>query len=224
MMSVEQTEQLMRWTDAITQLSKQITAAEIEYDAAATIRLERKHKLEELRSQLRQLCDEGAFGESSRPNLFSNAPEQPNQDGIRNLAVPARIISVLEKANVTTLTRLTRIIDGLDLDYSDIENIPGLDTDAINRILGAINDKEDDDEDDSPRIVPYEAPLTSSAVAAAPKNTEGAMKIRVLIDDEESGLVKGQVVSAVVPDTGEAILTLGDEQVMLESNEFELVS
>lgn len=221
--TTEQTNMMLKWQDAIMQVSKQITAAEIEYRDAATVRLERKHKLEELRSRLQQLCDEGPYGDSGTPNLFTSTDE-PSKDSIRLLSVPARIITILEKANITTMSRLHQIVNGTDSDYDDLDCVSGLDTDAVNRILGILNDQLDDEEDDSPRIVPYEAPLTQAAEPAAPKNTEGLMKIRVLVDNEDAGLSKGQLIDAIVPDSGEAVYQMGDETILLESTEFELVS
>lgn len=227
-MTPEQFAMQEKWQNEIMSVSRAITIAQVEYDDAKKIRLEKQHKLEELKTRLKQLGDRGPFGdEDAQPTLFGSVGEQPdNQDSIRKLKLPARIYGLLEKAGVSTFSRLELITNGLDPEYSSgLRDVPNLDEDAINRILSEFNDLCEDDEDDSPTTIPYTAPI-QNAKDGSPKYTEALFTVLVKVDLDGSGIKKGDTVTAEVHDSGQAFVKFGegeDDVLLLESGEFELV-
>lgn len=222
-MNAEMQEQALRWQDEVMTVSKQITAAEGEYQDACTIRLERKHKLEELKGRLKQLCDRGPFGsDDSEPTLFDHVPESEHFTSVRQLKVPNRICQLLEKAGIQSIERLRQVIDGLDDTYPDgLEDVPGIDVDARNRIVSQLQDDEEDEEDDAPATVAYTAPV--SEAKAEPVKVESSkvrIKLSVAVDDWEAG----EELEASIMPTGQAVVFHDDDSSLLEVGEFSIVS
>ncbi|XZE35316.1 hypothetical protein SH501x_000806 [Pirellulaceae bacterium SH501] len=226
-MTPEQYAMQEKWQNEIMSVSRAITIAQVEYDDAKKFRLEKQHKLEELKTRLKQLGDRGPFGdEDAQPSLFGSEPEGAgSDDSIRRLKLPARLYGLLEKAGISTFNRLELVVNGLDPEFSSgLRDVPSLDEDAINRILGEYNDLCGDD-DDTPSTIPYAAPIQEPK-EGTPKNTESSFKIVVKVDLKDAGINKGDTVAAEVHDSGQAFVQYGpseEDVLLLESNEFELV-
>lgn len=223
-MNDDQVEIAAQWQNEVMTLSKQITAAQMEYSDASKVRLERRHKLEELQDNLRRLCDRGPFGsDSDQPTLFD--VEQKDDDSVRQVKVPKRIINLLEQAGISTLSRLRDVIDGVDDGFPEgLESIPGMDVDASKRLLSEFDDAAAEAE--HPASVPYTIPVAAS-VDAMPKVTapKGVM-IRTKV--ELPGVETGESLQATIMPTGQAVVSVetedGPEDALLEVGEFELAT
>lgn len=226
-MNAEMQEKALRWQDEVMTMSKQITAAEGEYQDACTIRLERKHKLDELKGKLKQLCDRGPFGvEDNQPTLFDNLPDEDDEDdstSVRELKVPNRICLLLEKAGIRSVERLRQVIDGLDETYPDgLEGVAGIDVDARNRIISQLIDDDEDKEDDAPATVAYTTPVSESkADTVKLPSSKVTIKLSVDVEDWEAG----EELEASIMPTGQAVVSRGaeDDDALLEAGEFSIV-
>lgn len=66
---------------------------------------------------------------------------EERSDKITDWPFPRRCWSLLTDAGIESITRLHNIIDGTDAEYSTLEQIPGVDYDARDRVLAVLNDE-----------------------------------------------------------------------------------
>lgn len=220
-LTVDREQQVQVWLDEVMTIAKQKAAAQAEYDDACTVRLKKKHTLEELQGKLDALTNRGPYGgESESQGLLDD--NEIDEDSTRTMNFPRRVFDLLDRAGIETVSRLRSIIDGSDAEFvGGLESVTGMDTDARDRIMAQLNDASDDEV--VPETVPYSSPL-STPVVATPKNVVAeTTSIRVKV--QVGNLEPGHVVEAMIMPSGQAIFEPGEgeDSEMLESNEFELV-
>lgn len=219
---------------AVVELQRQLDVADKEFADASTVRLERKHRRDEFRSQLHEKIANGPFAEEKKDpqmRLFDDSAfEDPtddeddeDEDGlIDELQVPAAIRVSLKKLGVETMEDLGLIIDGKNKTYPNgIDDLVTMDVDARKRVLAAYNDQreEPDAEDDH---VPYAPPLPASEpVSPVAGSTEVKIKLKKSIDGTK--LAEGDELTAVKTATGSVIVAYGDgedEKIVVEEGEY----
>jgi hypothetical protein len=218
-MTQEQQQKTLLWIDKIQTIRLELDSLYSEFDAVAARRLELKHSIESKEAKIAKLEKRGPLSseideddEDDQRSLF-DAPVE--EDSIAELNLPKRIRQKLEKSQVTTMTRLQNIVDGLDREFANLESIFGNDHDAVKRIESTLRDE---DEEESPETVsvPYGAPVPTAAVKAeVPSSDKSAIKLKIAMDDMEIGTV----CEATLTGNGQAVL---EDGTLLESGEFEL--
>lgn len=218
-MNQDMQDRLVRWEQEVRSVNKQITAAEVEYKKASDERTERKQQLEELRATLRRLCDRGPYEDEGTPSLLDGLDEVDAEDSIRSIKLPGRIYGILETAGIRTVERLEAIIEGFDEEYDSIDDVPGIDVDAKNRIVSEFQDTQEGAE---PISVPYSSPV-SQPEASEPPASGGDTEIVLNVDIPDSELKKGMTARATLMPTGQAVIELPEgEEIALEVGEFSL--
>lgn len=224
------------WCAAVKDARRKCEVAKKEYEDAATVRLERKHKLEELTCEFNQLVDDGAYKEPVKDpqmRLFDDAEldseeeeDEDDEEGlIDELEVPVKIIVTLKKHGVETMEDLGEIIDGENTSFPNgLSDMADLDVDARNRVAAAFRDTRSLIAAEDGKTV-YSPPLPVS-VQLTPENvTTGVVRIKLKIDLEDIGLKAGNEVEATPTETGEMLVVLGDEddeRFLLQSGEYAL--
>jgi chromosome segregation ATPase len=209
-MTEEMQEQLKSWQEDVMCVSKQITSATSEYEAACEARLEKKRVLEELESTLKELCDRGPFGNSESESLLASADDTGSS--IRTLKMPGRIYTILEKAGVTTLARLEQIIDGFDDEFDDLNAISGMDADTKNRIESELKDSQ--------TATNTVATIPTSAPALLGIPGQPALQVDVV---QIKTNASGAVFEATILPTGQAVVQEDGDIVIFEQDEYQLL-
>ena len=217
-----------RWQENVMLVSKSIKTAEENYREACQHRLECKHILEEYQRRLKVLCDQGPYYEEThQPSLFDQEEDLPeSQTSIREIKVPNKIYSILERNGITTLEQLGRIIDGLDPSYLEgLCSISGLDTDSRNRLLSQYNDYHE--AIDTPESIAVTIPFVHRKAKEPLGPSRGIAKpraIRVTAELPDSNCSAGAIIDAVLMPSGQAMVSLPEKKAfLLEQHQFELV-
>lgn len=225
-MTPEEIAQQERWTKELMSLSREITDVQSDIDDDNKALSEKKKKRDSMLVRLKEMAEQGPFGgENGGPTLWDDVPETPDEDSIRSLKLPTRYYGILEQAGISTISRLREIVDGVDAEYPNLDAIDRMDVDARNRILGEFTDEDEDEDDLSPSSSTLIAPVQES-VEGTPANVEENLKIRILVEFDEIGVKKGDCVSAIVKESGQAFFRYGkteEDTMMLEENEYEMV-
>lgn len=218
-MTQDQQQKTLIWIDRIQTIRLELDSLYSEFDAVAARRLELKHSIESKEAKIAKLEKRGPLSnevdeddEEDQPSLF-DAPVE--EDSIADLDLPKRIRQKLEKNQVTTMTRLQNIVDGLDREFANLESIFGSDHDAVKRVISTLRDE--DEEDSSETIsVPYGGPVPTETVKAdIPVSDKSSIKLKIAIDE----LTVGSICEATLTGNGQAVL---EDGTLLESGEFEL--
>ena len=218
-MTQDQQQKTLIWIDKIQTIRLELESLYSEFDAAAARRLELKHAIESKEGKIAKLEKRGPLSnevdeddEDDQPSLF-DAPV--DEDSIADLDLPKRIRQKLEKAQVTTVTRLQNIVDGLDREFANLESIFGSDHDSVKRIISTLHDEDEEDSSDTVSV-PYGGPVPTAAVKAeVPSSDKSSIKLKIALDDMEIGTV----CEATLTGNGQAVL---EDGTMLESGEFEI--
>lgn len=213
---------MIRHQQRIGSIASQITAAEIALAEAATTRLERKHKLDQLKGELRKLVEQGPDAvEEVQGTLFGDEEIEPIVDDLDQLKLPPRMVKLIRGAGIQTIKALKDVWQGMDEEYPEgIEDIPGADSDAVTRISSVLRDRFA--EKAAIDVVVHKSPASDDPVVAYASSSHVEQRIRLLKTIGE-GMNEGVVVNAEILETGDAIMLVDGESYSAMTGEYELV-
>lgn len=213
---------MIRHQQRIGSITSQITAAEIAFAEASTTRLERKHKLDQLKGELRKLAEQGPDAvEEVQGTLFGDEEIEEVVDDLDQLKLPPRMLKLIRGAGIKTIRNLKDVWQGMDEEYPEgIEDIPGADSDAVNRISSVLRDRFA--EKAAVDIVVHKSPASDDPVVADASSSHVEQKIRLLKTIGE-GMNEGAVCNAEILETGDAIMFIDGESYSAMTGEYELV-
>ncbi len=143
--------------------------------------------------------------------------------------IPAKEIEKLRKAGIKTLAELDEVINGENKQYVALENVPGINAAAAERIVSARRHFQEGGTPDVPTTTfedgegDTSAPLPEVAVSAAPSDAEPKGNRKARIKVETDGFTVGEVYSGrLIGDTFLA-MTEGSSPQSFEVGEYELV-
>ena len=215
-------EKLETYCSDIKEAHRLLEVATKEFDAASTVRLERKHAMEEQQNRLNDMISAGPFAvEKVDPQmrLFDDSDldgdddidDDDDEDGlIDELNVPAAIRVSLKKLGVETMDDLGQIIDGHNSTYPNgIDDLVTLDVDARKRVLAAFLDTRDDPDAENDSI-PYSPPLPTSDLDAPTTAANAELKIKLKKDLTGTEHKSGDEIVAVRTISGEMLVMYGE--------------
>lgn len=219
-------EKLETYCSDIKEAHRLLEVATKEFDAASTVRLERKHAMEEQQNRLNDMISAGPFAvEKVDPQmrLFDDSDldgdddddidDDDDEEGlIDELNVPAAIRVSLKKLGVETMDDLGQIIDGHNSTYPNgIDDLVTLDVDARKRVRAAFMDTRDDPDAENDSI-PYSPPLPTSDLDAPTTAANAELKIKLKKDLVGTEHKSGDEISAVKTTSGEVLVPYGDDE------------
>lgn len=216
-------EKLETYCSDIKEAHRLLEVAKKEFDAASTVRLERKHAMEEQQNRLNYMISAGPFAVEKNDlqlRLFDDSDldgdddidDDDDEDGlIDELNVPAAIRVSLKKLGVETMDDLGQIIDGHNSTYPNgIDDLGTLDVDARKRVLAAFLDTRDDPDAENDSI-PYSPPLPTSDLDAPTTASKAELKIKLKKDLTGTEHKSGDEIVAVRTSSGEVLVPYGDD-------------
>lgn len=230
-MTEEESKRVSEFFERQKEVSRKLQVAEKDFDESNSQRLERKHKVDELRKELLRMAADGPYKVAEtdpQMRLFDDSDFEEDEDEdeeglIDELEVPAKLRVTLKKNGIERMEHLQDVIDGRNAAFPNgLDDIKDLDQDAKNRVAAAFKDWREGPVEDT---TVYSPPLPK-AEPVIPKSVSNVpVRIVLKVDLVEMGLKVGNEVEATPTPTGEMLVVLGDEEddrALLQTGEYAL--
>jgi hypothetical protein len=221
------------WAKLVMHQQELVTSAQVSYDSACTIRLEKKHKLKEQEDKLAELVRGGPDGlpkPDPQMRLDLGDDEESLDDGdseLDEISITDRQRRILAAGGILTVSDFQALYDGEHEDYpngpGDVQGVTEQDVVEMNRAYHEYNDEADDD--DSPDTIAYEAPMSkaSSVKVAVPAEAAPVVTIRFKQDFDEIDIESGDTCEATHID-GAFMAKINGEMLSFTQDEVEIVT
>jgi hypothetical protein len=218
------------WAKLVMHQQELVTSAQVSYDSACTIRLEKKHKLKEEEDKLAELVRGGPDGlpkpdPQMRLDLGDDDEEIDSDSELDEISITDRQRRILAAGGIVTVSDFLALYDGENESYpngpGDIEGITEQDVIEMNRAYHEYND----DEDESPSTIAYDAPMSkvNSVSVSVPAVVAPIVTIRFKKDFDELDTAAGDTCEATHID-GAFMAKIGGELLSFTNDEVEIVT
>lgn len=218
------------WAKLVMHQQELVTSAQVSYDSACTIRLEKKHKLKEEEDKLAELVRGGPDGlpkpdPQMKLDLGDDDDELDGDSELEDLSITDRQRRILAAAGIETLDDFVSLYDGDNDDYPNgPQDIAGLNPQDVTELNRAYHEYNEDEVGDTKATLQYEAPIQKSTKKASVP-VAAVEKVNIRFKAEVDGFEVDQEAEAERHPDGSIIVTLADGgSIAVTSDEVEVLS